>query len=131
MYSSSSTSVSQDPERAVNSSPTPSGEMLSMGLAFPSPKNGAAASAKAAAKKNGGYESPINGVVSDDDDDDGGVDTDSTDDEDEGAEETEARVEISRPAMTQGRMQERFQFSRLPSTAPGCYDPQGTYFELR
>ena len=109
--------------------------MLSMGLAFPSPKSGAAASAKAAAKKNGGYESPINGVVSDDEDDDGGVDTDSTDDDDEGgeegAEETEARVEISRPAMTQSRMQERFQFSRLPSTVPGCHNLQGTYFEVK
>ena len=104
--------------------------MLSMGLAFPSPKTGAAASAKAAAK-NGGYESPINGVVSEDEDDDGGVDTDSTDDDDEGGEgkeETEARVEISRPAMTQSRMQERFQFSRLPSTTKpiGCRNLQGT-----
>ena len=106
--------------------------MLSMGLAFPSPKNGAAASAKAAAK-NGGYESPINGVVSDDDDDDGGVDTDSTDDDEggEGAEETEARVEISRPAMTQGRMQERFQFSRLPSSVPGCHNLRGVDLILR
>ena len=102
-----------------------------MGLAFPSPKSGAAASSKAAAK-NGGYESPINGVVSDDEDDDGGVDTDSTDDDDdeggEGKEETEARVEISRPAMTQSRMQERFQFSRLPITTKpiGCRNLQGT-----
>ena len=102
--------------------------MLSMGLAFPSPPNGGAASKTAA--KNGGYESPINGVVSDEDDD-GGVDTDSTDDDDEGGEETEARVEISRPAMTQSRMQERFQFSRLPSTVPGCHDLQGTDFEVK
>ena len=107
--------------------------MLSMGLAFPSPKNGAAASAKAAAK-NGGYESPINGVVSEDEDDDGGVDTDSTDDDDEGGEEgaseTEARVEISRPAMTQSRMQERFQFSRLPCTTKpiGCRNLKGTVY---
>ena len=105
--------------------------MLSMGLVFPSPKNGAAASAKAAAMKNGGYESPINGVVSDEDDD-GGVDTDSTDDEDEGGGEgAEARVEISRPAMTQGRMQERFQFSRLPSSVPGCHNLQGVDLILR
>ena len=117
--------MAPDPESAV---PTPANsEMLSMGLTFPSSQNGAASSSAAATTK-GGYESPINGVVSDEDDagdDDDEDDTDSTEDE----EGSEARVEISRPAMTQSRMQERFQFSRLPSVSslPGCQNFQGVF----
>ena len=96
--------------------------MLSMGLTFPSPRNGATSSASTT---KGGYESPIKS--DEDDEGDEEDDTDSTGDEEEGT-EAEARVEISRPAMTQSRMQERFQFSRLPApTITGCQNLQGTY----
>ena len=98
--------------------------MLSMGLTFPSSRNGAAS----ATTTKVGYESPINGVVSDEnvaDDNDEEDDTDSTEDE----EGTGPRVEISRPAMTQSRMQERFQFSRLPSPTAGCQNIKGSVLE--
>ena len=50
-------------------------EMLSMGLAFPSP-------AKSSPNENGCYESPLNGATIDENDDDGAGDyTDSTEDE--------------------------------------------------
>ena len=97
--------------------------MLSMGLTFPPPPQNGATSATTT---KGGYESPINGVLGDENDADGDSDEDDTDStEDE--EGTEARVEISRPAMTQSRMQERFQFSRLPSPTAGCQNLQGMY----